>query len=67
MCKHTTSGFCPQGHLVSDWLAPVEAKEGSCRGQRRAAVEDWLNEALEEEACAELGKRGTPLDGVSGK
>ncbi len=46
MYKHTTSGFCPQGHLVSDWLAPVEAKEGSCRGQRRAAVEDWLNKTI---------------------
>ncbi len=31
---------------MSDWLAPVEAKEGSCRGQRRAAVEDWLNKTI---------------------
>lgn len=65
MNKHTTSGFCSQGHLKPDEVQLVEIEEGIGRAERRLAMGERLTAYLKQEVDAELGPRGERAGGVS--
>ena len=65
MNKHTTSGFCAQGHLLPDEVRLVEMEEETSRAERRLAMGERLTTHLREEVDAELGPRGEKAGGES--
>jgi transposase-like protein len=64
--KHTTSGFCAQGHLGLDQVKLVEVDEAIRRAMDRQAMGERVTALLDAEVDAELGWRGQRGGGVSG-
>ena len=58
MNKHTTSGFCSQGHLKPEEVQLVEIEERIGRAESRLAMGERLTAYLKQEVDAELGPRG---------
>ena len=67
MNKHSTSGFCSQGHLRPEQVEIVESDEAIRRIESCRALGERLTMRLDEEVDGELGPRGRRKEGVSGK